>query len=102
VASAYSSSSCIAGFLRNGYVESAILVADNWIALVAKLVKVWVVDPDILRELELPHQAGAKYERSFRAFESWDRQSSMKNGAVAVSCGKASRRCSSLLFSITA
>src|SRR5262245_39047396 len=49
--------------LRDRVVERAVLTADDRVVLVAKLVKVPVVDPDVLRELELADQARTDDER---------------------------------------
>ena len=38
------------------------MVADDRVALVAELVEILVVDPDVLGELELAHEAGADDE----------------------------------------
>src|SRR4051812_40994032 len=38
-------------------VVAAVLGANERIALVAELVELWVVDPDVLEELELAHEA---------------------------------------------
>ena len=42
--------------------ERAVLMADDRVALVAELVKIPVVHPDVLRELELPDEARADHE----------------------------------------
>src|SRR5207247_3255834 len=42
---------------RDGEIESTVLISDKWVSFVAEFVKIPVIDPDILRELVLPHQA---------------------------------------------
>src|SRR5262245_50566875 len=49
--------------LRDLELQCPVLCADDRIALVAELVEVLVVDPHVLRELELPNQARADHER---------------------------------------
>src|SRR5262249_7600948 len=49
--------------------ERAVLVADNRVALIAELVEISIVDPDILRKLELPNEACANHEGSNPAFD---------------------------------
>ena len=44
-------------------IETAVLVADERVSFVAEFVKIRVIDPDILRELKLPHEACTKNER---------------------------------------
>src|SRR5690348_6689071 len=55
--------------LRNLVLEGAVVRADERIALVAELVKIPIVDPDVLRELELPHEARADDERGDTALD---------------------------------
>src|SRR5262245_42630027 len=55
--------------LRNLVLERAVVGADERVALVAELVEVLVVDPDVLRELELPDQARAQHERGDAALD---------------------------------
>ena len=50
------------GALRDLEFERAVVAADERVSLVAELVEVAVVDPDVLRELELPHEARADDE----------------------------------------
>src|SRR5947209_7830385 len=47
---------------RHGKIEAAILVADQRVSFVPQLVKIRVIDPDILRELELAHEASTQNE----------------------------------------
>src|SRR5277367_6759447 len=54
--------------LRDLEIQSAILRADNRVALVTQLVEITVVHPNILCELELPDEAGADHERRDAAF----------------------------------
>src|ERR1700730_6896631 len=42
--------------------KRAVLSADYWVAFVTELVKVWVVRPNVLRELELADEACADHE----------------------------------------
>ena len=49
--------------LRDLEFERAVLSADDRVTLVAEFVKVPVVHPYVLRELELPDEAGADHER---------------------------------------
>ena len=49
--------------IRNRVVQCAVLVPDDGVAFIAKFVERLVVDPHILGELELAHQAGANDER---------------------------------------
>ena len=48
---------------RDCEVIGAILGADEGITLIAKLVEIWVICPNVLRELELADEAGAYHER---------------------------------------
>src|SRR5215217_6727476 len=41
-------------------VESTVLISDKRVSFVAEFVKFWVIDPDILCELELPYEACTK------------------------------------------
>src|SRR4030095_2667662 len=50
--------------LRDLEFECTVLRADERIALVAELVEILVVDPHVLRELELANQACTEHERS--------------------------------------
>src|SRR5215208_1640654 len=43
-------------------VESTVLISDKRVSFVAEFVKFWVIDPDILCELELPYEACTKDE----------------------------------------
>src|SRR4029077_6304730 len=43
--------------------QRAVLMADDRVAFIAELVKTPIVDPDILRELELADEARADHER---------------------------------------
>src|SRR5262252_1207221 len=54
--------------LRNLVFERAVLISDDRVALVAELVKVLVVCPDVLSELELPDEARAAHESGDTAF----------------------------------
>ena len=49
--------------LRNCKVKRAILGADHRIVLIAQLVKIWIVCPNILHKLELSDETCADYER---------------------------------------
>src|SRR5215207_5824155 len=49
--------------LRNLVLQCSILRPDDRIALIPELVKVLVVDPYVLGELELPDETGADHER---------------------------------------
>src|ERR1700739_4334519 len=51
------------GTLGDLVFQCAVLCSADWIALVAQSVEVAVVDPHVLRELELAHEAGADDER---------------------------------------
>ena len=44
------------------HVKRAVLVPDDWIPLIAEFMKLRVVDPDVLRKLELSHEARTKHE----------------------------------------
>ena len=44
-------------------VETTVLSSNKWVSFVPEFVKIRVVDPDILRELELSHEACTKNER---------------------------------------
>src|SRR5436190_23301289 len=50
------------GPLRDGEVVAAVLVADERVAFVPKLLELRVVDPYVLQKLELAHQARAPHE----------------------------------------
>src|SRR3954447_6294496 len=54
--------------LRDLELECTVLRADDRIALVAELVKGLVIDPHVLRELELANQARTDHERGDPAF----------------------------------
>src|SRR5271167_4868255 len=49
--------------LRDFELQSAVLIADERIALVAEFVETLVVHPHVLRELELADEARANHER---------------------------------------
>jgi hypothetical protein len=51
--------------LRDLKFECAVLVADDRIALIAQFMKITVISPDILRELELADQACADYKSCY-------------------------------------
>src|SRR5262245_22082594 len=48
--------------LRHREIECAVLVADERVSFVAQLVKIPIIDPDILRKLKLPHEACTENE----------------------------------------
>src|SRR5262249_42617259 len=56
--------------LGNFVFERAVLISDDRVALVAELVKVLVVRPDVLSELELADEARAANESGDPAFHS--------------------------------
>src|SRR5262245_49973766 len=56
--------------LGNLVFERAVLISDDRVALVAELVKVLVVCPDVLRELELADEARTANESGDSAFHS--------------------------------
>jgi hypothetical protein len=47
---------------RNRHVKHAVLIADRWISFVAQFVKIWIIDPNILRKLKLAHEACTQNE----------------------------------------
>ena len=47
---------------RYGEIECTILATDQRVSLVSELVKIWIINPDILGELKLPHKACAENE----------------------------------------
>ena len=71
--------------LGNLVFEGAVVVANNRVALVLQLVKVPVVDPHVLRELELANQARAPDERRDAPLESVFRRTFRKRRPVRAS-----------------
>jgi hypothetical protein len=47
---------------RHGEIEGAVLVADERVSLVAQFVEIPIVNPDVLCELKLPHEARTQNE----------------------------------------
>src|SRR5579864_7789706 len=56
------------GPLWDGHVKAAVLCAENGIALVSQLVKVWVVRPHIHRKFKLADEARTAHERGDASF----------------------------------
>src|SRR4051794_2488827 len=68
------------GPLRDGEVIAAVLGADERVALVPKLMELWVVDPHVLQEFELTDQARAPDEGG-------NPRSAPSSGAPSGRCG---------------
>src|SRR5215207_452899 len=68
--------------LGNLVLQCAILCPDDRIALIRQLVKVFVVDPHILSELELADETGADHERCDSSFHTVLWRTFRQGGAI--------------------
>src|SRR5262249_27509126 len=74
------------GTFWNCKVKRAVLSTDHRIALIAELVKIWIVYPNILHKLELPDEACADHERRNTAIDAVLRRAFRQTRSI---CGSA-------------